>query len=75
MKSKKTCIHSGDDKCIHKCRWKKTGAERYSFPGQYEEECESCHKKRWKEYDEKIPVKHMEPKEWEEYRKKFITGH
>ncbi len=75
MKSKKTCIHSGKNKRIHRCKWKKTGVERYSFPGQYEEECELCHKKRWKEYNEKIPMIYMKSKEWEEYRKKFITGY
>lgn len=72
MKSKRTCIHSGKSKCIYKCRWKKTGMAIYTDPLQEEEECQTCHRKRWKE-GPKIETKHMEPKEWEEYRKKFIT--
>lgn len=74
MKSKKTCIRSGKSKCLHKCKWKKTGAERYSFPGQYEEECQSCHEKRWKEYKNGIPIVKSGSKEWEEFRKRHING-
>ncbi len=63
-------------KCIHKCKWKKTGCERYTFPGQYELKCESCGKTKWKEYKEGIPKVTLKPgtPEWEEFRKKYFNG-
>jgi hypothetical protein len=55
-----------DKKCIHKCQWKKTGSERYSFPsfsGQYEQKCVACGKTRWKEYKETIKKRVMTEEE------------
>jgi hypothetical protein len=62
-------------KCVHKCRWKKTGAARYTDPLQEEMVCVSCGKKRWKEGKgiERKELKEGTP-EWEAFRKKFLNG-
>lgn len=52
--------------CIHKCEWKKTGCERYTFPGQYELECTACGKKKWREYKQSIPQITLTEKQMEE---------